>query len=470
MMVYILKVIACTALLLGIYLFLFEKEKNHYFKRAYLLSALILSIIIPFISFETQGEIIPDNAMNYLLVDKNISTLQNISPNQSNDFNLTNLLYFIYGLVALFMLFKFLKNIFHIIFRIKRSEKLKAENYVVVLISNHKTPYSFLNYIFLDKEDYLNQYIETEILTHEQAHVKQKHTLDIIFIELLKVVFWFNPFLGVYKKAIQTNHEYLADEYVLKNYDNVTTYQMILFQKISKNQIINLTSSFNYLTTKKRLIMMTRTTSKKVELCKQFAILPLAALTFFLFSTKTIAQEKVTEIPITQIPNANNGISEKEFKEYNTICNKYKNVTKKGYILYDGFSKTDRSRLQTLFLKMSTTQQSEVAVLFSPVSKSPLPKVTPAKEQFKKFKNSAEYGVWINYKKVSNKELDNYTNTDFNQVFISKLYGAAKKNVKYNYQVDLMTKEFYSEYVEQHQNSVKENKYNILTKVNRVAK
>ena len=470
MMVYILKVIACTALLLGIYLFLFEKEKNHHFKRIYLLFALILSIVIPFISFETQSEIISDNEVTYLLIDKNISAIQNISSNQSNHFNLTNLLYFIYGLVSLFMLFKFLKNIFHIIFRIKRSEKLKVDNYTIVLISNHKTPYSFLNYIFLDRKDYLNQYIEAEILTHEQAHVKQKHTLDIIFIELLKIVFWFNPFLGFYKKAIQTNHEYLADEYVLNSYNNIAAYQMILFQKISKNQIINLTSSFNYLTTKKRLIMMTRTTSKTVELCKQFAIVPLAALAFFLFSTKTIAQEKSTEIPITQIPNINSDISEKEFNEYNTICNKYKNVTEKGYILYDGFSKADLSRLQTLFLRMSNTQQSQVAIFFSPVSKNPLPKVTPAKEQFEKFKNAAQYGVWIDHKKVNNKELANYSNTDFNQVFISKLYGAAKKNVKYNYQVDLMTKEFYSEYVKQHQNSIKENKYNIFTKVTRAAK
>ena len=115
-MVYILKVIACTALLLGIYLFLFEKEKNHHFKRIYLLFALILSIVIPFISFETQSEIISDNEVTYLLIDKNISAIQNISSNQSNHFNLTNLLYFIYGLVSLFMLFKFLKNIFHIIF------------------------------------------------------------------------------------------------------------------------------------------------------------------------------------------------------------------------------------------------------------------------------------------------------------------------------------------------------------------
>ena len=79
-------------------------------------------------------------------------------------------------------------------------------------------------------------------------------------------------------------------------------------------------------------------------------------------------------------------------------------------------------------------------------SPSPLPKVVPTKEQFNRYKNPAVYGVWIDGKKVPNDILDQYSNTDFSQVFISRLYGAAKKGKTYTHQVDMMTNRYYADY------------------------
>ena len=110
---------------------------------------------------------------------------------------------------------------------------------------------------------------------HELVHVTQKHTLDILFIEFLKAIFWFNPLFIFYKKAIQLNHEFLADEEIVKTYNNVPFYQNLLLQKSSEQQTIYLASNLNYLVTKKRLIMMTKRTSQKIVLLKKVAVVPI---------------------------------------------------------------------------------------------------------------------------------------------------------------------------------------------------
>ena len=116
--------------------------------------------------------------------------------------------------------------------------------------------------------------------THELVHVNQKHTIDILFIEVLKVFFWFNPLFIFYKKAIQLNHEFLADEEIVKTYNNVPFYQNLLLQKGIGTQTIYLASNLNYLVTKKRLIMMTKSTSQTIATIKKIAILCIASNIF----------------------------------------------------------------------------------------------------------------------------------------------------------------------------------------------
>jgi hypothetical protein len=94
---------------------------------------------------------------------------------------------------------------------------------------------------------------------------------------------------------------------------------------------------------------------------------------------------------------------------------------------------------------MNLKQQQQQTVIFLRPS-PPLPRVVPTEKQFENFKNEKVYGVWINGKRVSNTVLNSYTAKDFSQVFVSKLYGAAKKNKSYSYQVNMMTKDYYQAY------------------------
>ena len=158
-----------------------------------------------------------------------------------------------------------MRNILKIISKINSNTKIDYKNAKLVLLKEKVLPHTFLNYIFINEIDYNNRKIEEELFSHELTHVTQKHTFDILFIEILKTIFWFNPIFIFYKKAIQLNHEFLADEKVVKLYNNIPFYQNLFLSKANENQPFYLASNLNYLLTKKRLIMMTKTTSNKAN-------------------------------------------------------------------------------------------------------------------------------------------------------------------------------------------------------------
>jgi TonB family protein len=112
-----------------------------------------------------------------------------------------------------------------------------------------------------------------------------------LFIELITLFAWINPILFLYRRAIQLNHEFLADEFVVNSVTSPHDYQLLLLDKAMQPSVLVLSSSFNYLQTKKRIIMMTKKTSFRIAILKQIALIPVIIITGFLFSTKVIAQD-----------------------------------------------------------------------------------------------------------------------------------------------------------------------------------
>jgi hypothetical protein len=161
----------------------------------------------------------------------------------------------------------------------------------IVLIENKTLPYSFFKYIFVNRSDYENGKIEKELIIHEQTHCLQYHSVDILIIELVKIVLWFNPILWLFRKAIQLNHEFLADNYVLST-NNLSDYQNTLINLVFRNNSTYLASNFNYSLTKKRLIMMTKNKSKNIAF--KFAMVPiLAALILYFISCNRESESAV---------------------------------------------------------------------------------------------------------------------------------------------------------------------------------
>lgn len=291
MIEFFIKSSLCLILLLGVYNFFLEKEKMSLFNRFYLLGSLVISFLIPLVKFELQQDIIQNN-----LLPEAIKTIQGntIIINQKTN-NLSIFLWSFYGIITLLFTFRFSKNIYVFFQKIKSNPKKKFENGTLIFVEENILPHTFLNYIFINKNDYENRKIEGELFTHELAHVSQKHTLDVLFIEILKTIFWFNPILIFYKKAIQLNHEFLADEKVVKSYNNVPFYQNLLLEKASWNSNFYLASNLNFLVTKKRLIMMTKTTSQSRALLKKLSVSPVLAGLIFISCSQDATEKQSDE-------------------------------------------------------------------------------------------------------------------------------------------------------------------------------
>jgi len=444
MITYITKTILCSALLLLIYKFFLEKEKMHRFNRFYLLFSIALSFIAPLITINVKSSINPISESISLIN----SDIQSSISNQSQKITFEqsqypNILLLIYLVVSIFFLYRFTKNMYILFRKIKNNESTSYFNSKLVLTAEKQIPHSFLNYIFIYNEDFQQGRIEKEILHHELTHVNQKHSIDISIIELIIVLTWFNPIIFFYRQAVQLNHEFLADESVVSTLNNTQSYQLLLLNKASQQNNLILSSPFNYIITKKRLVMMTKKTSIKTAVIKQIALIPLLVAMVFLFSSKGIAQETLKVENEKQTVQSTKGVTQDIINEYNSIIDKYKKPS-------DNFLKminaADRERLEAIYWQMSKEQQNYQTVFFTKIV-FPKP-IVPTKDQLESFKNKQKYGVWVDGKKIENSALYDYINTDFANVFVSELLKNAIDYGKYEYQVDLSTKKYYQETVE----------------------
>ena len=293
MTTYIVKTILCSAIFILIYYLFLEREKIYRFNRYYLLFSIVFAFIVPVITIKirTAVNLIPETVYQPVSGFQSTVTQQALhSVNES--ITLGNILLIVYITVTLFLLCRFIINIFILFTKIKNNGSIAYHGAKLVLTRDKHVPHSFLNYVFIYKEDFEKGNIEKEIFSHELAHIRQRHSVDILFIELITLFAWINPLLYMYRKAIQLNHEFLADEFVVNTVTTPQVYQLLLLDKARQPSVLVLSSSFNYLQTKKRIIMMTKKTSFRIAILKQIALIPVIIITGFLFSNKVIAQDQ----------------------------------------------------------------------------------------------------------------------------------------------------------------------------------
>jgi len=296
------------AALLAVYHLFLEREKMHRFNRFYLLLSLVFALALPFVSIPiyVEAEAAPKvvthvtetpviETMHLLAAPTPTVRAAPVTAAPKPEINYwPYIILVLYGIVTLALTIRFAINITRFYRIRKKSETSIYNNATLVLVKENVLPHTFLNNIYLSKADYESHRIEPELFTHELTHVKQRHTLDILFIEVLKILFWFNPILYLYKRAIQLNHEFLADETTLQHHFNVSAYQHLLLGKATPATAYALASSINFSITKKRFIMMTKTTNKAKSIVLKTALLPTAALLLYFLSTETITHTKTT--------------------------------------------------------------------------------------------------------------------------------------------------------------------------------
>ena len=312
MILYIIKSTIILIVFFCFYKFFLEKENMHIFKRFYLLSSVILSLIIPLNKIEVSKQVIngseisstnPENISDILfdISQINYAPIETFAENRLNSIDSFNevrllnwfipLLIFVYFIGFIFFSIRFVRNLGVIHSKIKHNLKIQTKENTKVLLIEKVVPHSFLNILFLNKNAFETRSIAPEVLLHEQTHIDQKHTLDILFFEIMQIVFWFNPFYYLMKKSVKLNHEFLADQNVVKKWNMIKKYQNILLQFAGSSQY-PVTSNINYSLTKKRLKMMTKRTSWLKSITWALALIPvILGLVLFLSSKVAIAQD-----------------------------------------------------------------------------------------------------------------------------------------------------------------------------------
>lgn len=281
---YIIESAISVALFYIFYELFLKRDTWFRFNRFYLLFGLIFSLILPLLDFSVSNIMV--NSQNqfefneYLNIGSTVSSFEVQTVEAISKPNFVILFYILIG--SLFFV-RFIHQLFKILKTVKAYEIIKYRNYKLVLLSNNSSPFSFFNYLFISKNDY-GSIGSNELLLHEIIHAREKHSFDVIILELLLVLQWFNPFIYRYRQAFKEVHEYLADRGVLiKNNDKIT-YQKLILNQIEKSFNVSLASQFNYSLTKNRIKMMTRINSGKLAKFKILLVLPLIAILLMAFS------------------------------------------------------------------------------------------------------------------------------------------------------------------------------------------
>jgi TonB family protein len=297
MIAYIFKSSLSLILLFGLYWLLLRKEKLFIFNRFFLVISVVFSLILPFISvpvnFQTTRElkniipvnsyIIPEISTSEYIARKDINIEPSSVEIQPSVIDISTILVILYFSGAILLLLRFKKNIYHMYRQIRLSEKIKFKGYRLVLTDENTNPYCFFNNIFLNRDDYLNGRIDNDLLNHELMHITQYHSVDIIFLELIKIFYWFNPVYLLYDRAIRINHEYLADHGVIHDDYDIKNYSDKLLSFIFTRSNIPLTSGSNHSFTRRRVLMMTKTRSKSSIYGFRIAITLSVIVVFSLF-------------------------------------------------------------------------------------------------------------------------------------------------------------------------------------------
>ena len=274
------------------YFFLLRKETFFNSNRWFLLAGLITSVVLPFVVYTkiVWVDPTPMPTMNYSTsyVPHNI---MNTIPEESFEINWNYIALAIYGIGFLALIIKFATDFYSLNSVLKGREIQQEADFKFIDIEENIAPFSYFDYIVYNSSLYSASELES-ILEHEKVHSDQNHTVDVIISRIFCVLFWFNPIIWLYKKAILQNLEFIADYEAAKKISDKKAYQYTLLKITTHETCVAITNHFYQSLIKKRIVMLNKNQSKKTNYWKYCTIIPALAAFVFLFQIEIIAQEK----------------------------------------------------------------------------------------------------------------------------------------------------------------------------------
>ena len=295
--IYFLKVILCSALLTGYYFAALRNKVFHQWNRFYLLLAVLLSLALPLMQFTIfhTPEQAEQSAIKLLsVVGGEGEAVVVSSPGSRVSFE--EWAAYSYSAVSLLLLCGLALSLVKIARIIRRHQPQEVQNILFFNTDVKGTPFSFFRYIFWNKAIDIDSPSGTQIFKHELVHVREWHTLDKLFMQVVLVLFWCNPVFWIIRYELKMIHEFIADKKAVQQQDASQLAALILQTVYPKNfaQIIN---PFFHHSIKRRLLMLTKIQSPRINYASRVFILPLLAFVVLAFSvrTKTIEPNKVVD-------------------------------------------------------------------------------------------------------------------------------------------------------------------------------
>ncbi len=305
---HLLPIAATIAVLWLVYRLLFRNSNRLYFNRFFLITSMLLALAMPMLGLLSGMEVpqmatLKQNMFNGMMLSEVIVThdgqpmlpevivTTNTTPSRFSVWQVMGGIYLIgVGVMTLLFLIKLGRLVVLII----RSPKRKMSSCTAVFTGREQGSFSFFCYAFFPNEN-----VDPDIMRHEMSHISHHHSWDILFAEVMMILQWFNPFIYLYKKELQSLHEYQADRDVVATGVDKKNYMMLILQQCTAVDFSGMSNNFSLILTKKRIKMITRNEKAKGLWWRLLATLPVLAI-LMIANTKVTAQEKkAVDKPIT---------------------------------------------------------------------------------------------------------------------------------------------------------------------------
>ena len=292
-----------SALIAAFYLayhFLVRKETFFNSNRWFLLTGLFTALLLPWFNITKVVYVEkPKMALADLVAYSSQNMVATPRVPTPEPFDWMSLVWIGYLVIALLLLARIVINFTSLFRMLYNQQKTKKEDFTLVDLNQNIAPFSFFNYIVYNSSLYTPEELQS-ILLHEKVHSREKHSFDVMVAKLFCIIFWFNPFVWLYKKAIIQNLEYIADHKAVQQLENPKVYQMALLKAISNQNCLSITNNFYQSLIKKRIVMLNTNQSQQRNAWKYSIILPVLIGFVMLFQIKTIAQEKIGNTVLSQ--------------------------------------------------------------------------------------------------------------------------------------------------------------------------
>jgi len=283
--IYIAKASSLMLMFYFAYFFLLRKETFFNSNRWFLLSGLIISVILPLWSFT-----------KVIWIDA-APSLQNFQSNlpqvteKESEFSWNQILLGLYGIGFLVFIIKLAIDFYSLNSIIKGKKIQQQADFKFIDINENIAPFSYFEYIVYNSSLYTASELEN-IIEHEKVHSDQNHTVDVLISRIFSIIFWFNPIIWLYKKAITQNLEFIADSEAAKKLLDKKAYQYTLLKITTHENCVAITNHFYQSLIKKRIVMLNKNQSKKRNSWKYYVVIPALAAFVLLFQVEVIAKEK----------------------------------------------------------------------------------------------------------------------------------------------------------------------------------